>query len=181
MKDIENLISEYAKLYNEPVEAVRDTYKMLGENGESILRNGIDELKKKDIGEPNPNGQEPMITAMPISEELDMNTAQIEAMNIPQEETNEASLVSDGLVNPTSSVSELIQTESSGIGKYNIPSQDFGLQSMNTGITPEQKMAESMNAVHKDYADFLNNTNQTEIRKFILEPNFYRAGVGTSC
>ena len=47
MKDIENLISEYAKLYNEPVEAVRDTYKMLGENGESILRNGIDELKKK--------------------------------------------------------------------------------------------------------------------------------------
>lgn len=161
MKDIENLISEYAKLYNEPVEAVRDTYKMLGENGESILRNGIDELKKKDIGElPNPNGQEPMITAMPISEELDMNTAQIEAMNIPQEETNEASLVSDGLVNPTSSVSELIQTESSGIGKYNIPSQDFGLQSMNTGITPEQKMAESMDAVHKDYADFLNNTNE---------------------
>ena len=97
---------------------------------------------------------------MPISEELDMNTAQIEAMNIPQEETNEASLVSDGLVNPTSSASELIQTESSGIGKYNIPSQDFGLQSMNTGITPEQKMAESMNAIHKDYADFLNNTNE---------------------
>ena len=161
MKDIENLISEYAALSNEPIDTVRNTYEVLGEGADVFLKEEISRLKKKDIGElPNPNGQEPMITAMPISEELDMNTAQIEAMNIPQEETNEASLVSDGLVNPTSSVSELIQTESSGIGKYNIPSQDFGLQSMNTGITPEQKMAESMNAVHKDYADFLNNTNE---------------------
>ena len=161
MKDIENLISEYAALSNEPIDTVRNTYEVLGEGADVFLKEEINRLKKKDIGElPNPNGQEPMITAMPISEELDMNTAQIEAMNIPQEETNEASLVSDGLVNPTSSASELIQTESSGIGKYNIPSQDFGLQSMNTGITPEQKMAESMNAVHKDYADFLNNTNE---------------------
>lgn len=160
MKDIENLISEYAALSNEPIDTVRNTYEVLGEGADVFLKEEINRLKKKDIGEPNPNGQEPMITAMPISEELDMNTAQIEAMNIPQEETNEASLVSDGLVNPTSSVSELIQTESSGIGKYNIPSQDFGLQAMNTGITPEQKMAESMNAVHKDYADFLNNTNE---------------------
>ena len=124
MNELDKLLEDYSIASDTPTEVIKTSLEQEGENYVSFMQ---DYLKKKDnpnqnlaIG--NPQSEMDLTTSVPISQDLDLNQAQIQAMNQVENPTLQSS---DILPQQDSTDLPLIQTASSGLESSNTSQPTF--------------------------------------------------------